>query len=259
MSALSSLSLSSAQWTAGSIILGARNGLYLNRMWEFLFNYNAYPERKEPLTFHVPDSAVSTLRLFQSETGVQYNVAIMKEGFWPFLTGYHLYTTFKNAEYTLFTAATLGGIETHFFQDHRTAILAGTCTLIALNVITLLRHHTNKSLSDVKSRLDKFLIVIWTATPYLMMITNITLIYIEAHYNPAGALVKLAVTGITLLDLTSWMPQSFSWYLDIGAAIPLDLAALYYDKNHRMSLFLNFVISDKLTIISNLFQRAATP
>lgn len=258
MAALSSLSLSSAQWTAGTVILGARAGLYMNRLWENLFIYNAYP-RKEPLTFPVPDSVVSILRSFHSERDVQNNVATMREGLWPSLVGYTLYRTFKRAEYILFDAASLGCIETHFFQDYRTAILAGTCTLIALNVITLLRHHTNKSLSDVKSIVDKFLIVIWTATPYVMMITNITLIFIEAHYNPAGALVKLAVTGITLLDLTPWMPQSFSWYLDVGAAIPLDLAALYYDKNHRFSILLSFVISGKLTIISNLFRKTATP
>lgn len=258
MSALPSIYLSPLQWTVGDVVIGARNGLYLNRFWERLFNYNAYP-RKEPLTFHVPDYAVQQLRRFQTEEDVQTNVANMREGLWPVLTAYTVYMTFKNAEIITHNAVSLGCMETHYFQDYRTVILAGTCTLIALNVITLLRHHTNKNLSDVKSILDKFLIVVWKATPYVMMITNITLIFIEAHYNPTGALVKLVVTGITLLDLTSRMPQSFSWYLDYGAATPLDLAALYYDKHHRISILLGFIISGKLTVISNLFQRAATP
>jgi hypothetical protein len=258
MAALSSLYLSPLQWTVGDVIIGARNGLYLNRLWERLFNYNAYPQ-EEPITFHVPDNAISMLRRFQSEKDFQTNVAIMKEGFWPFLTAFTLYMTFKNAENITHNAVSAGCIENNFFQDNRTLILAGTCTLIALNVITLLSHHTNKSLSDVKSILDKFLIVVWTVTPYVMMITNITLIFIEAHYNPTGALVKLVVTGITLLDMTSWMPESFSWYLDFGAGIPLDLAALYYDSNYRISILLGFMISGKLGIIANLFRRTATP
>ena len=34
-----------------------------------------------------------------------------------------------------------------------------------------------------------------------------------------------------MIDLTSWKPESFGWYLDIGVRLPLDAATMYYARN----------------------------
>lgn len=133
-----------------------------------------------------------------------------------------------------------------FFQNYEGAFAAATVALVILNGITILADQTNKNISDFPSQLDKFRLTVWKATPYLMLVTNIALLIIDIPQSKDLGLISLATAGITLIDLTSWKPKDFDWYLDVAYRIPLGIAVMYYHENARNSVLIAFAIDYRI-------------
>lgn len=251
----SPLSLRIFQNNVESIVIGAQSGLYLNQHWERMINYNRYEGEKKPITFSEAWDFIPYLTKIFSENTAKTIAKAVETYTEPVSTALVLYFTYETASKVLPYASRIGTIRSNFFQDYKAVFIVGTAALIALNAITLLQHLTNKKLSDVSLGMNKFLIVVWHITPYLMIVTNIALVMIKATYNSTEAWVTLAVTGMTLLETTSWKPPSFDWYLNTGVAIPLDLLAMHYDPKNLLTRFVMFVIDGKLTLLWDLSHR----
>ena len=104
--------------------------------------------------------------------------------------------------------------------------------------------------------MDKFLVVIWKATPYLMLITNVALIILDLRKNIVIGMVSLATAGISLIDLTHWKPKDFGWYLDVGVRVPLNIATMYYHQPLRVPIILGWALEPRVrAIFSNVIQR----
>ncbi len=119
-----------------------------------------------------------------------------------------------------------------FIQDHSRAINWGIASILILNFVAIAgRKITYHRLSNIRTPLNKFLFITWKITPYLALVTNIALLSLEAKSRPMKTSAALLMTGISLLDLTPWMPRSFGWYMSVGVRLPIDMVAFYYGSN----------------------------
>jgi hypothetical protein len=97
--------------------------------------------------------------------------------------------------------------------------------------------------------MDKFIVVVSNATPYLMIITNIAVTIIQIRRGDSAAWIKLTFIGITLIDITSWKPKKYRWYLDTILGYPLCAGALYYGNNNiRLNILYNLASSNKTIV-----------
>jgi hypothetical protein len=211
------------QWNMRNIVVAAFEGLHNNRIWEKIINYN-----------NVSSRASLSLK------------SVM-------IVSFSICNVFRRAADVLSCTKKMGHIENNFLADHQSLFIAGTGALMALNITAIFKHHTNKNVSEVHSKMDSFLVIVWKATPYLMIVTNIALTIIDIRNNKIVGLVKLAVTGITLLDLTPWKSQSFDWYLDVGVRLPLDIVTLYYDKSYCILIVLGWASTPDIKKIFKSF------
>ena len=61
-------------------------------------------------------------------------------------------------------------------------------------------------------------------------------------WGDSSAWIQLVLTGITLIDITSWKPVEYGWYLDTILGYPINAAALYYgNANDRFRIIFNWV------------------
>ena len=95
--------------------------------------------------------------------------------------------------------------------------------------------------------MNRFLVVVSKATPYLMIIANICY---DRHSDTPGAIHRLGshlgFTGITLIDITSWKPKEYRWYLNTILGYPVAAGAIYYSNNlSRLKIIFNLAISNQ--------------
>lgn len=115
--------------------------------------------------------------------------------------------------------------------------------LVALNATKFLKEMMNKSdiEEETDSFTDRFLAVVWKATPYLMIITNLVVAALHIYKGHSEYWITLAVTGVTLLPITNLMPKSFNRYLD-NAGFPIDAAAFWFgDYYMRRSIIIGAI------------------
>jgi len=217
MAAISKSPIKPVQWTPAEVTYGAQDGRIAVRLWENLINYNNCELEKKPLEW----TAAATV-------------------------GLNIFGSLGRASDVFTPEWETGKVYDNFFANHEDAFTVGALALITFNAITVLRAQTNKKVSEVPSTMDKFLVVVWKATPYLMLITNVALIIIDLRNNKVIAMVSLAAVGISLIDLTSWKPKDFAWYLDVGVRVPLDIATMYYHENLRVPIIIGLALDPRI-------------
>ncbi len=90
---------------------------------------------------------------------------------------------------------------------------------------------------------DKCIVMASNATPYLMIITNIAVTIIQIRSGNSSAWVKLGFISITLIDITSFKPENYVWFLNTVLDYPVKAAAFYYgDRNFRLNILFNLAI-----------------
>jgi len=207
---------SASSWNASSLTYAAFEGRRSVRIWEVLINYNNSNSTKPQPWWVAADVAMGIIM------------------------------TLGRASFVFSPEDALGKIQDTVFERHLEVIVCATLTLAAFNAIAVFREQTNKKVSDTTSRFDTLLIVVWKATPYLMLITNIALIIFDIPSNKVIGLFTLGVAGITLIDLTSWKPKSFSWYLDVGVRVPVEMATMYYHEQLRLRILVGWVMNKSI-------------
>jgi hypothetical protein len=104
----------------------------------------------------------------------------------------------------------------------------------------------NPPTESAPTGMDKFLVVVSKATPYLMIITNIAVTIIQIRKGETSAWITLAFTGITFIDTTSWKSKEYTWYLNTVLGYPVAAAALYYANNiSRLKILFKLAISNQ--------------
>ncbi len=219
MTAVATTPINPPQWTPANVTYGAHKGCFAVRLWTNLINYNNFEGHKPPLNWAIP--VIMGMSIFGS-------LARASDVFYPELE--------------------LGKSQDIF--------ASGTSALIMLNMITIARRQTHKKISEIPSTIDKFLVVVWKATPYVMLITNVALIILDLRKNIVIGMVSLATAGISLVDLTRWKPKDFDWYLDFGVRVPLNIATMYYHQPLRAPIILGLALDPGIrAIFSNVIQR----
>jgi hypothetical protein len=198
-----------------------------SRVWGTFIKYNNYEGYKLPL---------------------DWKVAI--------ITGMSIFGSLARASDVFSPEFEPGKLQDNFFDNHLAELFVGTVALITLNAMAILRKLTDKNVSDVPSTIDKFLVVVWKATPYLMLVTHVALIILDLRNNIVIGLVSLAAVGISLIDLTRWRPKDFDWYLDVGVRVPLDLATMYYHQPLRVPIIISWALDTRIReIFSDVIRR----
>jgi hypothetical protein len=197
-------------WSPAAVSLPALNGFHRLRVWERMINHSSSNE-PSPL-------------LWRSVISVSVGLLL----------------TQLTASDVLSPLAEKGNPGALFFQNYESAFAVATFTLVVLNGITIFAGETNKNVSDFPSQLDQFRLAVWKTTPYLMLVTNIALLIIDIPQSKGLGLISLATAAITLIDLTSWKPEHFDWYLDVGFRVPLGIAVMYYHENMRIPILIGF-------------------
>jgi hypothetical protein len=224
----------SLPWTNETLAMESFHGLKMNRYWNGWIKTNNNPERKP----------ISTE---------------LRAGWVAFGVFSQLFKNFSEFEKSLSSTA-----PTHFGQDYVPNPLGpyfyGALFFVALSAHKIMTEYEwNKppelgydlggALARSKtrepyipSRFDNVVEVAWQVTPYLMVITNIALTAFEIRNGDNKAWIKLFVTGVTLIDISSWKPEGFSWYLTVFARYPIEAAALFYSDNwERFYILLGWV------------------
>ncbi|HEX4839557.1 MAG TPA: hypothetical protein VFU89_03845 [Rhabdochlamydiaceae bacterium] len=156
--------------------------------------------------------------------------------------------SFSNLESTL-TPARVTHFAKGWVPDPKGRFFLITTSLLALNTLKFFKDMSNEpkwipkkeARTHVKNQANDFLAVVWRATPYLMIITNIAVTVLRIYQGGSAEWVTLAVTGVTLLPITNLMPESFSVCLSM-CGIPIDLAAFWYgDYDMRKSILIGLI------------------
>jgi hypothetical protein len=229
-------SVNVSSWINEKNALTAYKGLHLNRSWEAWIISNNRVDQK-------PISNRSTARTT------------------AYFVGYSLFTTFNHVEYIL-SPARVAPYGSGYFPDPRGPYFYAALLLYVLNAAKFIKEYKSNlpSLLEADSQLskapvnnspiptgmDKFLVVVSKATPYLMIITNIAITIIQIRRGDTSAWITLAFTGITLIDITSWKPKEYRWYLNTVLGYPVAAAAIYYANNlFRIKIIFNLVLSNQ--------------
>lgn len=195
--------ITSGTWNWGDVAYGFRSGLLLTQppVNVLLYNNLPYPPDLQPLV-------LISFTLFPMNT--------------------------------LFKVARLCRSE-KWVAHYKPALALGTYALLGANAYTGRTGVYNQKISHARTYKNKFLITIWKATPYLVLLTNIALTIIELRVNRMKALVGLTVMAATMLNLTHIMPRSYARYLNPVIRFPMDLVALYYGSNkNRFTIVLGW-------------------
>jgi hypothetical protein len=154
--------------------------------------------------------------------------------FWTTLS---LFMAFSRVEHILSPERVTAG----FFPDSRGPYFYTALLLVVLNtakfskdqIVINIRKITGKQV-DYPPIMDRFLVVVSQATPYLMIITNIAMTVIEISSGDSSAWVKLAFTGTSLVNITVGKPKDYTWFLNTVLGCPVAATAFYYaDNKHR--------------------------
>ena len=224
MAAVSTTSIKPIQWTPADVTYGAHKGFLAARVWANLINYNNFEGKKPP---HNWTAAI--------------------------ITGMNIFGSLARASKAFSPEFKPGKLQDNFFDNNLAEFFIGTVALIALNAITILRGQADKNVSEVPSTMDKFLVIVWKATPYLMLITNVALIILDLRKNIVIGMVSLAAVGISLIDLTRWRPKDFDWYLDVAVRVPLNIATMYYHKPLWVPIIMGWALDPRVrTIVTNV-------
>ncbi|HSW70361.1 MAG TPA: hypothetical protein VLH77_00080 [Gammaproteobacteria bacterium] len=245
-------SVNISTWINEKNALAAYNGLRLNRFWESwiksdnCLNQNPYSN-------------------------------ILSAGIVTGFVSLSLFGTFNRIEHAL-SPERVTAYAKGWFPDPRGPYFYAALLLIVLNAAKVFKEVKNQPPPEEKSQaqlipspkqpvptgMDKFLVVVSQATPYLMIITNIAVTIIQIHRGDSSARTTLAFTLITLIDITRLKPTEYAWYRDTVLVYPVAAAALYYANNTNrftiaFTLALNFALSrptvqKKITEISSKIQ-----
>jgi hypothetical protein len=182
------------------------------------------------------------------------------------ILSYVLFPTLSRAEHKLsperVTAYAWG-----LFPDPRGPYFYAALLLAVLNTTKLSNQSPplkanaqvkNPPTQSAPTGMDRFLVVVSKATPYLMIITNIAVTIIQIRRGESSAWVTLAFTGITLIDIASWKPKNYMWYVDTVLGYPVAAAAFYYSDNKgRFAIVCSLALS--LTTIQKIVVRTQLP
>ncbi len=226
MAAITPQLVNTIQWNPAHVVYGVFDGFSAVRSWEKWIHYNN-SDSKAPLSW---------------VTNIGFMINII--------------STYNRIADVFSPNMDVEKIQDNFFERNLTVITIGGLAFMALNATAMYRGMTRTHLNDAKSNMDKFLVVVWKATPYLMLITNIALIVIDLRRNTVIAAVSLVTVGVSLIDLTSWKPENFDWDLDINIRIPVDIATMYYYEKLRVPILASLAIDlYSLGVFGSFFQR----
>ena len=235
------------------VVFATRNGFHLNQIWvisivcEKVSNANdilrdsSFIQGKELLK-KLPEDLANLIPLFPWSAATAY----------PYLfflsRAFAIPVSFSNLESTL-TPARVTHFAKGWIPDPKGRFFLIATSLLALNTLKFFKDMSNepewvprrKARAPVKNQANDFLAVVWRATPYLMIITNIAVTVLQIYQGSSAEWVTLAVTGVTLLSITNLVPQSFNRYLN-QCGIPIDLAAFWYgDRYMRGSIIVSWI------------------
>jgi hypothetical protein len=182
------------------------------------------------------------------------------------MVSYSLFAAFSQIEQTL-SPERVTAYGWGYLPDPRGPYFYAALLLVALNISKIFKecelnqppplesdtpfsrapaHHQP---APAPTTMDKFVVVVSKATPYLMIITNIAVTIIQIRRGNSSAWIKLTFIGITLIDITSWMPKTYRWYLNTVLGYPIAAGAIYYADNYtRFNIIFNLVLSNKTLV-----------
>jgi hypothetical protein len=240
--AISTGSVTISTWVNKENALAAYEGLPLNRFWE---------------NWVKSDNNVNRVPLSDGATA----------GFLTCFASFKLFTTFNRVEHKLSPerVAYVWG----FFPDLQGPYFYAALLLAVLNGAKFFKEYESnqpplkkKSQAQTTQSAPTVIDKLSSATPYLMIITNIAVTIIQIRSGDASAYVTLACTVITLIDITPLSSIKYAWFRDTVLAYPVAFTALYYSDNLKRILiifdlaikiaFSNEAVQKKVTEISNL-------
>jgi|GEM_PF-1643898 len=255
---LSLPSVSSPLCDPPTVAFAIHNGFYLNRSWVASIPWDA----GRNVTVQIRDFAFNKSKeilkklpkdLAKELSQVPRRGAILLPYWLFFYRAMDIASSFRNLESALVPTRV-----THFakgwFPNPKRSFFWIATSLFALNAIKFFKERANEpkwipNISTeirVKEEANDFLAVVWRATPYLMIITNIAVTVLQIYQGSSAQWVTLAVTGVTLLPITNLVPQSFNEYLTM-CGIPIDLAALWYgDSYMRTCIIVGWIFRSAL-------------
>lgn len=223
------VSLMSSSWITEKNALSAYSGLHLNRPWETWIITNQEPISKKILGRIVIIDILSTFSQVEYVLSSDRVTAYAK-GFFPDPRGPYFYVALLlvvlNATETIAEIVKENNLKRSSSPDGVEA--------------------SNPPAETPPTKMNRFLVVVSQTTPYLMIITNIAVTIIQIQRGDTSAWIKLALTGITLIDITSWKPKEYRWYLDTVLGCPFAAGAIYYSNNlSRINIIFNLALSNQ--------------
>lgn len=216
-------------WINKENALAAYKGLVLNRYWASWVGWNNHPIYRCEVSF----SPYAAWTIYQLGKG--------------------LFATFNDVKQTL--------------SPERVTSYGGNyvpLVFIALNAAKVFKDYSSVPVKDnplptqpaKEGIMDKVLVTIWKATPYLMIMTNIAMTSIQIQKGDSTACVTLAFAGITLIDLTNLrMSTHYLWYRNVVLEGSVAAVALYYSNNTNR---LNIIHYSAPTIITEIVLKSQT-
>jgi hypothetical protein len=227
-------------WMNAKNAFAAYSGLHINSYWEGWINSNNNVDRK-PISDEISAAWI---------TGI---------------ASYTLFTSFSQIEYTLLSPERVTADAYGYFPDPRGPYFYAALLLAALTVAKVFKEYelnqpppleADNAFSRAPAHhqpppalttMDKFIVVVSKATPYLMIITNIAVTIIQIRRGASSAWIKLAFISITLIDITPWKPKDYKWYIDTVLGYPAAAAALYYGNDTtRLNILCQIAFSHKI-------------
>ncbi len=192
-------------WINKENALAAYKGLVLNRYWASWVGWNNHPIYRCGVSF----SPYAAWTIYQLGKG--------------------LFATFNDVKQTL--------------SPERVTSYGGNyvpLVFIALNAAKVFKDYSSVPVKDnslptqpaKEGILGTVLVVVWKATPYLMIMTNIAMTIIQVQRGDSTACITLAFAGITLIDLANLRRSTRNlWYRNVVLEGSVAAVAFYYSNN----------------------------